>query len=72
MLNEEDLHKRLQQSDLAHASSSATQTSLLVDLINNRFEESKFTIQAVVSETKALGSRLKLYARPGTRRLAVH
>lgn len=59
VLNDEGMHKRLEQSDLAHASSSATQTSLLVAL-NNRFEEANSLLQAAASDTKALGSRIDL------------
>lgn len=70
ILNDEGMHKRLEQSDLAHASSSSTQISLLVDL-NTRFETTNSLIQAAVSETKALGSKITLYARPGIRDLSV-
>lgn len=62
MLNDEGMHKRLKQSDLAHASSSATQTSLLVD-INTRLQENNTLIQAAALESKALGSRIDVYAK---------
>lgn len=64
------MNKRLEQSDLAHASSSANQTSLLVDL-NNRLEETNSLIEAAASDTKALGSRIDLYAKYRIRHLAI-
>lgn len=61
------MHKRLKEADLAHASSSATQTSLLTEL-NARLEETNSRIGAATSEVKVLGSRIDLYVklRPGT------
>ena len=71
MLNDEGMHKRLKQSDLAYASSSATQTSLLADL-NTRLEETNSRIQAATSATKALGSRFDLYASSRFRCFALY
>ena len=48
MLNDEGMHKRLKHSNLAHTSSSATQTSLLVD-IGDQLEEANSLLQALVS-----------------------
>ena len=61
-MNDEGIHKRLKQSDLAHESSSAMQTSLLMDL-KSRLEENSLLIQASTSVTEALGSKFDLYAR---------
>lgn len=58
MLNDE----RLKQSDLAHAGSSAAQTSLLLD-IKARLEGAYSLLQAAASATKALGSSIDLYAK---------
>lgn len=55
MLNDE----RLKQSDLAHAGSSAAQTSLLLD-IKARLEGAYSLLQAAASATKALGSSIDL------------
>lgn len=63
VLNDEGMQKRLEQSDLAYESSSATQTSLLVNL-KHRLEGANSLIQAAASEVKALGSRIGLYANP--------
>ena len=48
MLNDEGMHKRLKHSDLAHTSTSATQTSLLVD-IGAQLEETNLLLKALVS-----------------------
>ena len=62
MLNDEGMHKRLEQSDSAHASSSASQTSLLADL-DSRLNKTNSLIEGAASETKALSSRIDLYAK---------
>ena len=61
ILNDEGMHKRLEQSEAALASSSATQTSLLADL-KIRLDETNSLVQATASETQALISRIDLYA----------
>lgn len=62
MLNDEGMHKRLNQIDQAQANASATQSTLLADM-NSRLEETNSLLQVATSETKALGSRFDLYAR---------
>lgn len=69
MLNHEGMHKRLKQSDPANASSSATQTSLLMDM-STSLEETNSLIQAAASETKVPGSRIDMYGKSLIRFLA--
>lgn len=71
MLNDEGMHKRLKQSDLAYASSSATQTSILAEL-NTRLEETNSRIEAATSATRAWGSRIDLYANYRFRCFPLH
>lgn len=61
-MNADSMHKRIQLLDSAHASSSATQTLLIVDL-STRMEQAYSLIQATALETKALSSRVESYAR---------
>ena len=56
-LNDEHMNKRLKQSELAYADTSATHASLLAD-IKRQLEENHAMIGTGRSEMRELGSRL--------------
>lgn len=53
------MNKRLKQSELAYADTSATHASLLAD-INRRLEENRAMIDTGRSEMRELSSRLDM------------
>ena len=71
MLNDESMHKRLKQSDLACASSSATHNSILAEL-NTRLEETNSRIEAATLATRVWESRIDLYANSRFRCFPLH
>ena len=56
-LNDEHMDKRLKQSELAYADTSATHASLLAD-VKRQLEENHTIIGTGMSEIRELGSRL--------------